>query len=57
MTAVRTGGGGMGGISLLLIERSAGLETKKIKTSYSTSAGTAFITFDIGRIRVGRMDG
>lgn len=44
-TAVRTGGEGMGGISLLLIERSEGVETKRIKTSYSSAAGTAYITF------------
>mmetsp|Transcript_14754 Transcript_14754/g.19357 ORF Transcript_14754/g.19357 Transcript_14754/m.19357 type:complete len:518 (+) Transcript_14754:181-1734(+) len=45
-TAVRTGGEGMGGISLLLIERSEGVTTKRIKTSYSTAAGTAYITFE-----------
>lgn len=31
---------------VLLIERGPGVETKLIKTSYSTAAGTAFITFD-----------
>eukprot|EP00493_Phyllostaurus_siculus_P002909 UN02922 len=40
-TAVRTGGKGMGGISMLLIPRSAGVTTKKMKTAYSTAAGTA----------------
>lgn len=45
-TAVRTGGRGMGGISLLLIERSEGLETKKITTSYGGCAGTAYVTFE-----------
>lgn len=45
-TLVRTGGEGHGGLSFLLIERSEGLETKKIKTSYSPSAGTAYITFE-----------
>ena len=30
---------------MLLIERSEGVETKLIKTSYSTSAGTAYVTF------------
>ncbi|CAK9044377.1 Acyl-CoA dehydrogenase apdG (Aspyridones biosynthesis protein G) [Durusdinium trenchii] len=47
-TLVRTGeeGSGMGGLSLLLIERSEGLETKKIKTSYSPAAGTAYITYE-----------
>eukprot|EP01006_Ploeotia_vitrea_P044155 TRINITY_DN66815_c6_g3_i1.p1 TRINITY_DN66815_c6_g3~~TRINITY_DN66815_c6_g3_i1.p1 ORF type:complete len:463 (-),score=292.52 TRINITY_DN66815_c6_g3_i1:107-1495(-) len=46
VTAVRTGGPGIGGISLLLIERSEGLSTKSIKTSYSPSAGTAYVTYD-----------
>ncbi|KAI8877986.1 acyl-CoA dehydrogenase NM domain-like protein [Backusella circina FSU 941] len=34
------------GISMLLIERSEGVETKLIKTSYSPSAGTAYVTFE-----------
>ncbi|KAJ9156540.1 Acyl-CoA dehydrogenase [Pleurostoma richardsiae] len=34
------------GLSVLLIERGEGVETKPIKTSYSPAAGTAFITFD-----------
>lgn len=46
VTLCRTGGEGMGGLSMLLIERVDGLETKKIKTSYSPSAGTAYITFE-----------
>lgn len=45
-TAVRTGGGGAGGISMLLIERVEGVSTELIKTSYSTSAGTSYITFE-----------
>jgi len=40
-TAVRT----EKGITMLLIERSEGLETEQIKTSYSTCAGTAYITY------------
>jgi len=35
-----------GGLSVLLIERGPGVETKPIKTPYSTTAGTAYITFD-----------
>lgn len=31
---------------MLLIERGEGVETKLIKTSYSTSAGTAYVTFE-----------
>ncbi|KAI1389925.1 acyl-CoA dehydrogenase NM domain-like protein [Hypoxylon trugodes] len=34
------------GLSVLLIERGEGVETRTIKTSYSTAAGTAYITFD-----------
>lgn len=34
------------GMSMLLIERGEGVETKIIKTSYSPSAGTAYITFE-----------
>lgn len=45
-TAVRTGGKGLGGISLLLIERGPGVTTKKIVTSYSPAAGTALIIFE-----------
>ncbi len=46
VTAVRTGGPGAGGMSVLLIERSKGVNTEKIKTAYSAAAGTSFITFD-----------
>ncbi|KAI8093740.1 acyl-CoA dehydrogenase/oxidase [Halteromyces radiatus] len=41
-TAVRT----EGGISMLLIERTEGVETKLIKTSSGSSAGTAYVTFE-----------
>ena len=48
VTAVRTGGPGAGGISLLLIDRDQadGFETKQLKTSYASSAGTAYITME-----------
>lgn len=52
VTAVRTGGPGLGGISLLLIERSEGLETEIIKTSYSPAAGTAYITYENVKVPV-----
>ncbi|KAF9450323.1 acyl-CoA dehydrogenase, partial [Macrolepiota fuliginosa MF-IS2] len=35
-----------GGLVVLFIERGEGVETKPIKTSYSTAAGTAYVTFD-----------
>lgn len=31
---------------MLFVERQPGVETKPIKTSYSTAAGTAYITFE-----------
>ncbi|KAJ8502952.1 hypothetical protein ONZ45_g11284 [Pleurotus djamor] len=34
------------GFTVILVERQEGVETKQIKTSYSTAAGTAFVTFD-----------
>jgi len=34
------------GLTVFLVERGEGVETKSIKTSYSPTAGTAFITFD-----------
>ncbi|RDB25902.1 Isovaleryl-CoA dehydrogenase, mitochondrial [Hypsizygus marmoreus] len=35
-----------GGLVVLVIPRSDGVQTKLIKTSYSTAAGTAYVTFD-----------
>nr|GAT60824.1 predicted protein [Mycena chlorophos] len=46
-TACRTDDGE---IVVLLIERGDGVETKPIKTLYSATAGTAFITFDNVRV-------
>ncbi|CDS04548.1 hypothetical protein LRAMOSA07195 [Lichtheimia ramosa] len=40
------------GLSMLLIERSEGLETKPIKTSYSPSAGTAYVSMDNVKVPV-----
>ncbi|KAF9485194.1 peroxisomal acyl-CoA-dehydrogenase [Pholiota conissans] len=41
------------GFTVILVERGPGVETKPIKTSYSSTAGTAFITFDNVRVPVG----
>ncbi|KAF9513141.1 hypothetical protein BS47DRAFT_1372631 [Hydnum rufescens UP504] len=41
------------GLTVLLIERQPGVETKAIKTSYSSTAGTAYITFDNVKVPVG----
>jgi alkylation response protein AidB-like acyl-CoA dehydrogenase/predicted heme/steroid binding protein len=56
-TAVRTGGPGISGISLLLIERGEGVETKKIKTSYSAAAGTTYIIFENAKVPVTNLIG
>nr|CAG8482442.1 13959_t:CDS:2 [Entrophospora candida] len=46
-TAVRTGGPGMGGVSLLLIERTMpGVKTRQMQCSGVWSSGTAYITFE-----------
>ncbi|KAJ6513311.1 peroxisomal acyl-CoA-dehydrogenase [Mycena sanguinolenta] len=41
------------GFTVILVERGEGVETKPIKTSYSSSAGTAYITFDNARAPIG----
>jgi len=45
VTAARTGPGPKD-LSLFLVERGPGLQTKIIKTAYSTAAGTAFIMYN-----------
>ncbi|GLB33299.1 putative acyl-CoA dehydrogenase, N-terminal domain [Lyophyllum shimeji] len=40
------------GFTVLLIERGPGVSTKQIKTTYSSVAGTAYITFDKVRVPV-----
>jgi alkylation response protein AidB-like acyl-CoA dehydrogenase len=41
----------------LLIERQEGVETTAIKTSYSATAGTTFVTFDNVKVPVGNLLG
>jgi alkylation response protein AidB-like acyl-CoA dehydrogenase len=41
-----------GGYTTILIPRSEGVSTKAIKTSYSATAGTAYVTFDKVRVPV-----
>ncbi|KAL1960206.1 hypothetical protein VTO42DRAFT_8749 [Malbranchea cinnamomea] len=48
VTACRTAKG----FTVLLIPRDEGVETKQIKTSYSTTAGTAFVQFDNVKVPV-----
>lgn len=45
------------GMSVLLIERGEGVETKAIKTSYSAAAGTTYITFDNVKVPVSNLMG
>lgn len=40
------------GFVVLLVERSDAVSTKPVKTSYSSTAGTAFVTFDKARVPV-----
>ncbi|KAK7457824.1 hypothetical protein VKT23_010167 [Stygiomarasmius scandens] len=40
------------GLTVLLIERTDGVNTKAIKTAYSSAAGTAYVTFDNVRVPV-----
>ncbi|KAI0833215.1 acyl-CoA dehydrogenase [Trametes gibbosa] len=40
------------GFTVILVERSEGVSTKAIKTSYSAAAGTAYITFDHVKVPV-----
>ena len=45
-TAVRTGEEGMGGVSLLVIERSKGVKTTQMKCSGVWPSGTTYVEFD-----------
>ncbi|KAL2863386.1 acyl-CoA dehydrogenase family protein [Aspergillus lucknowensis] len=45
------------GFSVLLIPRGEGVETKSIKTAYSTTAGTAFVEFNNVKVPVGNLLG
>lgn len=40
------------GLTVILVERGEGVETKPIKTSYSSTAGTAYITFENVKVPV-----
>eukprot|EP00357_Protocruzia_adherens_P027854 CAMPEP_0115034560 /NCGR_PEP_ID=MMETSP0216-20121206/40736_1 /TAXON_ID=223996 /ORGANISM="Protocruzia adherens, Strain Boccale" /LENGTH=372 /DNA_ID=CAMNT_0002413493 /DNA_START=249 /DNA_END=1364 /DNA_ORIENTATION=- len=52
-TAVRTGGDGMGGISLLLLEKSMpGVNVRKITTTGSDGSGTSYIAFENVKVPV-----
>jgi alkylation response protein AidB-like acyl-CoA dehydrogenase len=57
-TAVRTGEGGMNGLSVLLIERSAGgVSTRKMDCQGVWSSGTTFVTFEDVKVPVENLIG
>ncbi|KAG9251151.1 acyl-CoA dehydrogenase/oxidase [Emericellopsis atlantica] len=51
-TAVRTGGEGAGGVSLLLIERTEGVSTRRMDCQGVWSSGTTYITFEDVKVPV-----
>eukprot|EP01065_Artemidia_motanka_P003357 TRINITY_DN11618_c0_g4_i1.p1 TRINITY_DN11618_c0_g4~~TRINITY_DN11618_c0_g4_i1.p1 ORF type:complete len:541 (+),score=225.71 TRINITY_DN11618_c0_g4_i1:60-1625(+) len=51
-TAVRTGAKGMFGISMLLIPRTEGVKTTQIPVSYSSCAGTSYVSFEDVKVPV-----
>ena len=56
--AVRTGGSGMGGLSLLLIERSMpGITTRKMLCQGSWGSGTTYVTFEDVKVPVENLIG
>lgn len=56
--AVRTGGEGMGGVSMLLIERSMpGVTTRRLDCSGVWASGTAYITFEDVKVPVENLIG
>jgi len=55
--AVRTGGAGMGGISMLLIERGPGVTTRHMPCQGLWSGGTAYVTFEDVKVPVGNLIG
>jgi alkylation response protein AidB-like acyl-CoA dehydrogenase len=52
MTAVRTGGPGIQGISMLLIPRSAGLRTRPVPVITGPLAATTYVTFEDVKVPV-----
>ena len=56
--AVRTGGPGMGGISMLLLERGmAGIETKQMQCMGVWASGTTYITMEDVKVPVENLIG
>lgn len=56
--AVRTGGAGMGGLSLLLIERTMdGVKAKQMNCQGMWPSGTSYVTFEDVRVPVENLIG
>lgn len=55
--AVRTGGEGMGGVSLLLIERGEGVSTRRMDCQGVWSSGTTYVTFEDVKVPVENLIG
>lgn len=56
-TAVRTGEGGMNGISVLLIERGPGVSTRRMDCQGVWSSGTTYVTFEDVKVPVENLIG
>lgn len=57
-TAVRTGGEGMGGVSVLLIEREmGGVSTRRMDCQGVWSSGTTYVTFEDVKVPVENLIG
>ena len=56
-TAVRTGGEGMDGVSLLLIERGEGVSTRRMDCQGVWSSGTTYVTFEDVKVPVENLIG
>jgi alkylation response protein AidB-like acyl-CoA dehydrogenase len=56
-TAVRTGGPGMNGVSVLLIERTEGVSTRRMDCQGVWSSGTTYITFEDVKVPVENLIG
>lgn len=50
VVAARTGSSGMAGITLFLVERSMGVETRPVNCQGNICSGTAFVIFDAVRV-------
>ncbi|KXN65249.1 acyl-CoA dehydrogenase NM domain-like protein [Conidiobolus coronatus NRRL 28638] len=57
LTAVRTGGPGQKGISVILIERGPGVKTRTLEAMGLHGSGTAFVTFEDVKVPVGNLIG